>query len=362
MESFSRHDFRAALDFIALLGEAGDLDEFASHIAFEFDGVIGCHCSSYNEINPRRRRAHWIASVETGLADVQAFEQHIAENPLINHVGAHPLGPAVRISDLVSQRQWRSLGVYSDFYHPWNCERIMSLEIATGAVSISVAVFGDGRDFSERDRTMMTVLRPHLIGAYRHAALIGDLGERLALLDRGIEIGGLGVVVVGANGRVRSMSDAARVWLAAYFGPLPGHDCLPDAVTAWLRRGESPASAAETMPQAPLPFVAERDDARLVLRCLRHAGQSLILLHEERTTITAGDLAALGLARREAEILAWVALGKTDAEVAAILAISPRTVSHTLERVYRKLGVESRLAASMRALGVLRAGRRTLSA
>jgi DNA-binding CsgD family transcriptional regulator len=116
------------------------------------------------------------------------------------------------------------------------------------------------------------------------------------------------------------------------------------------------------MPQAPLPFVADRDDARLVLRCLRHAGQTLILLHEERTTITAGDLAALGLARREAEILAWVALGKTDAEVAAILAISPRTVSHTLERVYRKLGVESRLAASMRALGVLRAGRRTLSA
>ena len=92
-------------------------------------------------------------------------------------------------------------------------------------------------------------------------------------------------------------------------------------------------SAAETMPQAPLPFVADRDDARLVLRCLRHAGQTLILIHEERTTITAGDLAALGLARREAEILAWVALGKTDAEVAAILAISPRTVSHTLERV-----------------------------
>ncbi len=277
MESFSRHDFRAALDFIALLGEARDLDEFASHIAFKFDGVVACHCSSYNEINPRRRRAHWIANVETGPADVQAFEQHIAENPLINHVTAHPLGPAVRISDLVSQRQWRSLGVYSDFYHPWNCERIMSLELATGAVSISVAAFRDGRDFSERDRAMMTVLRPHLIGAYRHAALTDDLGERLALLDRGIEIGGLGVIVIGADGRVRSMSDAARVWLAAYFGPMPDHDCLPDAVAAWLRRGENPASAAETMPEAPLPFVVARDDARLVLRCLRHAGQTLIL-------------------------------------------------------------------------------------
>jgi hypothetical protein len=42
------------------------------------------------------------------------------------------------------------------------------------------------------------------------------------LLDRGIEIGGLGVIVVGADGRVRSMSDAARVWQAAYFGPPAG--------------------------------------------------------------------------------------------------------------------------------------------
>jgi hypothetical protein len=288
MESFSRHDFRAALDFIALLGEARDLDEFASHIAFELDGVVACHCRSHNEINPRRRRAHWIANVETGPADMQAFEQHIAENPLINHVTAHPLGPAVRISDLVSQRQWRSLGVYSDFYHPWNCERIMSLELANGAVSISVAVFRDGRDFSERDRTMMTVLRPHLIGAYRHAALTDDLGERLALLDRGIEIGGLGVIVIGADGRMRSMSDAARVWLATYLGPMPDHDCLPDEVAAWLRRGENPASAAETMLEAPLPFVVDRHEARLVLRCLRHAGQTLILLREERTSIAPG--------------------------------------------------------------------------
>src|SRR3982074_3772096 len=116
MESFSSHEFRAELDFIALLGESKDLDAFASHIAFEFDGVVACHCSSYNEINPRRRRVHWIASVETGLADVQAFEQHIAENPLINHVAAHPLGPAVRIGDLVSPRQWRSLAASSAFH------------------------------------------------------------------------------------------------------------------------------------------------------------------------------------------------------------------------------------------------------
>ena len=42
--------------------------------------------------------------------------------------------------------------------------------------------------------------------------------------------------------------------------------------------------------------------------------------------------------------------GKTDAELGAILSISSRTVSHTLERIYRKLGVWSRVGAVTRAL------------
>jgi DNA-binding CsgD family transcriptional regulator len=57
-----------------------------------------------------------------------------------------------------------------------------------------------------------------------------------------------------------------------------------------------------------------------------------------------------GLTPRQTEILAWLAAGKTDAEIAKILAISPRTVSHTLARVYRKLGVENRVAAVAHAL------------
>ncbi|MDE2227844.1 MAG: helix-turn-helix transcriptional regulator [Alphaproteobacteria bacterium] len=59
---------------------------------------------------------------------------------------------------------------------------------------------------------------------------------------------------------------------------------------------------------------------------------------------------ALDLTRRQAEILAWLAFGKTDAEIGRILGISPKTVSHTIGRIYRKLGVESRVAATLRAV------------
>jgi hypothetical protein len=42
--------------------------------------------------------------------------------------------------------------------------------------------------------------------------------------------------------------------------------------------------------------------------------------------------------------------GKTDADIAARLSISPRTVHKHLEHIYAKLGVETRTAAVMRAL------------
>lgn len=60
--------------------------------------------------------------------------------------------------------------------------------------------------------------------------------------------------------------------------------------------------------------------------------------------------APLPLTAREREVLRWVAAGKTDRDIASILAISPRTVHKHLQRVYDKLGVETRTAAAMRAL------------
>jgi len=59
---------------------------------------------------------------------------------------------------------------------------------------------------------------------------------------------------------------------------------------------------------------------------------------------------ALPLTWREREVLRWVAAGKTDRDVADILAISHRTVHKHLQRVYSKLGVETRTAAVMRAI------------
>ena len=62
------------------------------------------------------------------------------------------------------------------------------------------------------------------------------------------------------------------------------------------------------------------------------------------------DVNAPELTLREGDVMRWLACGKTDTEIAALLSISPRTVQKHLEHVYVKLGVETRTAAVMRTL------------
>ena len=53
------------------------------------------------------------------------------------------------------------------------------------------------------------------------------------------------------------------------------------------------------------------------------------------------------LTSREAEVLLWIAQGKTNRDIAEILSCSPRTVNKHLEHIYDKLGVENRTSAGI---------------
>src|SRR4029434_255696 len=62
---------------------------------------------------------------------------------------------------------------------------------------------------------------------------------------------------------------------------------------------------------------------------------------------------ALDLTPRVAEVLLWLAQGKTNGEIAIILGNSEATVKKHVLEIFIKLGVETRTAASLRALEVL---------
>ena len=63
--------------------------------------------------------------------------------------------------------------------------------------------------------------------------------------------------------------------------------------------------------------------------------------------------AELGLTPRVAETLLWIAQGKTNPDIATILGISEGTVKKHVLEIFGALGVETRTAASLRALEVL---------
>ena len=70
---------------------------------------------------------------------------------------------------------------------------------------------------------------------------------------------------------------------------------------------------------------------------------------------SAEPLRKLGLTPRAAEALLWLAQGKTNSDIATILGITESTVKKYVQEMFDKLGVETRGAATVRALEVLNA-------
>jgi DNA-binding CsgD family transcriptional regulator len=159
------------------------------------------------------------------------------------------------------------------------------------------------------------------------------------------------VLLLSEDGHIALAGERGRSWFASYFGgdARPG-DRLPDRVDAWLRdRRDGSERVAEP------PLVIERQGHRFVVRLLPEAGPAthrILVLEEHRDLMAAEELECFGLTHREAEILAWVSHGKSDAEIASILHVSQRTVAKHLEHTYEKLDVHSRTAAIARVRGV----------
>lgn len=86
-------------------------------------------------------------------------------------------------------------------------------------------------------------------------------------------------------------------------------------------------------------------------------GEELLFRLAERHVASDETLLAqkFALTLREAEVLSWVARGKSNSDIAEILCISPRTVHKHLERIFVKLGVDSRSSATSVALQALQA-------
>ncbi len=158
----------------------------------------------------------------------------------------------------------------------------------------------------------------------------------------------ISVRVDGERAWLTWQTPLARRWLPAYFDSAPGD--VPAALVHWV------LSAAEG--REPRPLVSARGERQLVCTLQGRTPDEdwLIVLREVSDAATVeATMQALGLTLRESEVLYWVVKGKTNRDIGDILGSSPATVKKHLERVYEKLGVETRTAAASVAMQRVRA-------
>ncbi len=275
MVHLTSRNLRALHDRIREIYSHLEPSSFPGHVVEAASRIIPADVVSFANIVPRKKDFRYIgqASCRTWEA-LDGFVRHMDEHPILNYLHAGQLKPhryresigkavgkrfpsllmaqhdtAARISDALTDREFRSLGIYNEFFRKNAVDYQMLISFLPGRNGYSMLSFNrDRRDFSEEERLLLNLLGPHVAQAHRNAA---------------------------ACGRARSA-----------FSALEG-------------RGRMPA--------------------------------------------------AYGLTHREEDVLYWVAQGKTNAETAKILKMAAGTVKVHLERIYQKLGVENRTAASVAA-------------
>lgn len=110
-----------------------------------------------------------------------------------------------------------------------------------------------------------------------------------------------------------------------------------------------------------LPATLEQAGSPLLVRRFAERERSdlqMFILEEPGAPPGPAALLPLGLTPREAEVLYWLAQGKSNPDIATILGANVRTVHKHVEHIFQKLGLETRHAAMLVALDVLRPARR----
>ena len=163
------------------------------------------------------------------------------------------------------------------------------------------------------------------------------------------------ITVRVGDGKLMWQTPLARDLLLRYCGT--SAPATPEAVLIWLRRHARDAQALVEPPRLSMELGAKRLTFRLHQQIgdSENGGDWLIIMREvsDESVIEAMSL-CFKLTTREAEVLYWVIKGKTNRDIGDILGSSPMTVKKHLERVYSKLGVETRTAAAGMAMGRIR--------
>lgn len=342
MEQVRQSDFRQALDLIGECEDAADPPSFgkaALGVARLVPGAV-----AFNEIYLAKGTATAVKDRPGlgGAADVAEFARLAHQNPLVVH--GRFGDPPLTISDMLSARSFRALELYEVVFAPNDFEDQIAIHLSPTPNRVAgIAINRERRGYSARDRALLELLAPHLSRAYTHSLERAQAAAVRALLERGLGDTGTGAIVINPDDSIDRIDERTEAILRRYFGTTTKGD-MPTPIRDWLALEEDGRERFEA---------EDGKGRRLSIGLVTHvSGGSpwrALLLDEWGDNPAPGELRSLGLTAREAEVLAWVARGKSDAAIGNLLSISPRTANKHLEHIYRKLGVSSRAEAVAKA-------------
>jgi DNA-binding CsgD family transcriptional regulator len=286
-------------------------------------------------------------------ADRAAFDRHFREHPLVRFHSSHPGGPTQRISDCMNVHVFRNSALHADYYRRIGINHVMALPLRIDNANVISVVFNRShRDFAERERAVVDAIRQPLAAIYRNLVACENAGVGLTCISQLAADGGWHMMRVTSAGQILDASPPALRLLGRFFPDHAAAGGLPAALLAWLARSRNWGLERPAIDLGQ-PFALSHLGVGLTVHFVpdrERASAGYLLMRCHRVDIGADHLVELPVTGREREVLALVAAGKTNREIAAVLAISARTVQKHLEHVFQKLGVETRMAAAICAL------------
>jgi DNA-binding CsgD family transcriptional regulator len=337
--SLHANDVRRVLDFVGEAHGAGDLDELRRFLPVGLSELIRTDYASYNEVGSDGSVYATVIHPEVGEPFFEEWARYAHQNPLVSFYARTRDGRAYRFSDVADQRELDRLELFSEVYRSLGVRHQIAFTLPSPPhLTFGLALSRGGRDYSDRDRDVLNLTRPHLIQAYRNVQARERAAQLIEALRRGVDAGGEAIAIVDA-GELAFVSQTARGHLLEL---------------GWQEGGALPQVLLEPGPTGRLwdPLLIRSGAENTIVRRLPSGGRDsfVVMFERPRTELTTIVLRSLGLSPREAEVLRLLARGQSTASVAARMQISPRTVHKHTERIHAKLGTHDRAQAIATAL------------
>jgi DNA-binding CsgD family transcriptional regulator len=286
----------------------------------------------------------------------EAWAHVMHEHPVVAHYQRVRRSPVLRISDFLSARQLRDMALYCEHYGPLGGVLDCLPVLWTAGDAINAIGVHRQKQFTEREQAMMNFVGPHLVQAHSNALTVSRLTRESAHLERALEASLLAVVFLRNDRTVEFATELGRKWMIDYFDQPIMSERLPEVLDLWVRQHAPTVRQALELPPPRDPLTVVRNQRRLVVKLLPAEDESVLVMEDQSLTIEAASLTSLELTAREREVLAWIANGRSKAEISSSLGINPRTVETHLRNINEQLGVTSATAAAAKAFQASRVG------